>query len=289
MEDDLLRTPRDNRALTEIMASSANLVEISLGEIEMKESFVHGGFGKVYKAKWSKKNVVVKVIRTYSEEDKRDVMQEANLTFLVSHPNVIDLLGITQLKSWRTCIVMEEAEHGSLDLWIGKMEHEHLTKIALGIVDGLKYVHSQNVIHGDIKPKNVLMCGPKDDMIPKLADFGAAKIIERTTKSTKVDDDYTYMAPEVAQHCQYHGSAADIFSLSVMVFEMFNDHLISQAPEEVKRFMLGVHSGRVVKIPKSSKVPVYISNVIERGLNKNPEERPTLSEYHTTLLKYTYG
>ena len=269
-------------------AVSAKVHEIPIEEIQMEEKpFDHGGFGEVYHAFWRHRNVVVKVIRTYNEQEKQDVMHEANLTFRLSHPNVVDLFGLIQVKSWQIGIVMEEAKLGSLDLWIGKIDQGQLTKIALGIVVGLEYVHSQKVIHRDIKPRNILMFGPKDDMIPKIADFGAAKIIERTTKNSKVGD-YTYMAPEVAQYCRY-GFAADIFSLAVTMFEMFNEQLISEAPVEVKRFMLNVHAGKVAEVPTSCVVPGYIINVVERGLNCNPEERPTLSEYYATLMNATYG
>jgi len=142
-------------------------------------------------------------------------------------------------------------------------------------------VHLYKVIHRDIKPMNILMFGPKADMIPKIADFGSAKIIQRVTRNTKVGD-YIYMAPEVAQHCQY-GFPADIFSLAMMLFEMFNEQLITEATAEVKRFVSEVHAGKIVKIPTSSKVPAYLRSIIEKGLNKKPENRPTLTEYQATF------
>ena len=261
--------------------SGANVLEIPPGDIAMQDKpFAIGGFGEVYKAKWRHKNVVVKVIRM-KEEEKQEILQEANLTFFLRHPNIIDLMGVTYVKSWQIGIVMEEAKHGSLDQWIGKIDQEQLTKIALGITDGLKYVHLYKVIHRDIKPMNILMFGRKAGMIPKLADFGSAKIIQRVTKNTKVGD-FIHMAPEVAQHCQY-GFPADIFSLAMMLFEMFNEQLITEATAEVQRFVSDVHAGKIVKIPKSCKVPPYLRNIIERGLNKKPEDRPTLTEYQATL------
>jgi len=271
--------------------ASANVLEIPLKKIKMEmEPFAHGGFGEVFRAKWSGKSAVVKVIRTYSEEEKQEVMSEANLTYFLNHPNVIELFGITQMKSRQIGIVMEEAEHGSLDMWIGKIDSEQqIRKIALGIVVGLEYVHSQEVIHRDIKPQNILMFGSKDDMIPKLADFGSAKIIERVTVHSRVGQDL-YMAPEVRLNLKY-GFTADIFSLSVMLFEMFNEQVMAEASEEVKRFVfsLGQRGGKVA-IPTSCSVPIHLRNVIERGFNENPTLRPALSEYQqilTGLFCYT--
>jgi len=281
--DNLLSTPTVNDALIEKIEKCSRMLEISVAEIEMeKNPFASGGFGNIHMAKWRKENVVVKLIKANSEEEKQAVKCEANLTLRLNHPNVIKLFGITCVKHNKFGIVMEKAEHGSLDVWIGKIDHEKLTKIALGIIDGLKYLNSQKVIHRDIKPKNILMFGPKEDMVPKIADFGGAKVIQsRVTKRSKFGDD-AYMAPEVRLYCQY-GFAADIYSLAMTLFEMFNEQLVSHASEEVKRFLMGVYGGRIGDIPNSCKVPEYLHDVIKRGWSETPNERPTLSEYYSTL------
>jgi len=246
-----------------------------------KEPFARGGFGEVYMAKWRKVDVVVKVMNASSEEEKQAVRCEANITRRLDHRNVIKLFGITHVNHKRPAIVMEKAEHGSLDTWVGKIDHEKLTKIALGIIDGLEYVHSQKVIHRDIKPKNILMFGTKDDMIPKIADFGVAKLIQTYTHTCQVGEEL-YMAPEVRLNLRY-SFTADIFSLAMMLFEMFNEQLLSHASEEVSRFILQVHSGESSPIPRSCKVPVHLRNVIERGWNRDARIRPTLSTYRLIL------
>ena len=249
-----------------------------------QEPFAHGGYGKVHKAKWNNKDVVVKVIAANSEEEQEDVKSEANITLRLNHPNVITLFGVTYVKRTQPGIVMEKAEHGSLDKWIEKtsLSHENLTKIALGIIDGLKYVHSQKVIHRDIKPQNILMCGPKDDMIPKIADFGVAKVIQTVMMThTRVGQE-VYMAPEVRLHLQY-SFAADVFSLAMTLFEMFNKQLVLHASDEMKRFIMELQCGRNSTMPKNCKVPVYLREVVERGWNNKPEERPKLAEYYSTI------
>jgi len=279
----------------ELIEGCVSLLEISAKEIVLEnEPFAKGGFGKVYMAKWRELNVVVKVVKA-SEEEKQDAKCEANLILRLNHPNVIKLFGITYVKQMRhgnvteekLGIVMELAEHDSLDKLIGKTDREKLTKIALGIIDGLEYVHSQHVIHRDIKPNNILMCGPKDDMIPKIADFGVSKIIQTLIKTHTRVGTVIYMAPEVSMNFQYNFSA-DVYSLAMMLFEMFNEQLVTDSSEEVKRFILHVQSGKTVKIPNSCKVPVYLCDVIERGWSDEPEERPKLSEYRATLQGKIY-
>ena len=288
--DHLLSTPIINRALMDLIEECVSLLEISAKEILLEnEPFAKGGFGKVYEAKWRKVNVVVKVVKA-SEEEKENAKCEANLILRLNHPNVIKLFGITyvtQIKHGNVVkeklgIVMELAEHGSLDMWIGMTGNEKLTEIALGIVDGLEYVHSQHVIHRNIKPNNILMCGPKDDMIPKIADFGVSKIIQTFIETHTRVGTVIYMAPEVSMNEQYNFSA-DIYSLAMMLFEMYNERLVIDASDEVKHFIRQIPSGKTVKIPNSCKVPVYLRDVIERGCSNEPEERPKLSEYRSAL------
>jgi len=260
-----------------MMENPVSIVEIPIKDIKMKKKpFASGGFGEVYKAEWRGKNVVVKVIEVDSEDEKQEVKRNANSTVRLYHGNVIKLYGITVVKRRQLGIVMDEAEHGSLDVWIGKMDHDKLTKIALGIVCGLKCVHSHKMEHKNIKPTNILMFGPKDDMIPKITDFG----VWATTQVGEGGD--LYVAPEARMTFKYE-SPADVYSLAMMLFEMFNGKLVRESSDEVKHFIMDVHRGIISKIPENFKVPVYLRNVIERGFNENPEKRPELHEYRTVL------
>jgi len=242
-----------------------------------------GALGKVHKGKWGGQDVVIKVIKTSSEEAKLTIKSEAKIAVPLDHPNVLKVFGITTVKGEKLGLVMEWAERGSLAEWIGKVEigPEKARKIALGIIDGLKYVHSQKVIHRNIKPKNILMFGPEDDMIPKIAEFGVAKVLEKAVTQTKVGEDI-YVAPEVKVHSQY-SFPADIFSLATTLFEMFNEKLISESSNEMKRFIMAAHSGRFSDFPQTCKVPEYLRKVIEKGWNEKPEERPSLDKFQEII------
>ena len=278
----------------ELIEECVSLLEISAKEISIqKEPFAKGGFGKVYMAKWRQSDVVVKVVKANSEDEKQNAKCEANLTLRLNHSNVIKLFGVTYVKQMKHGSVMEEkigfvmekAEHGSLDKLIGKINREKETKIALGIIDDLEYVHSQHVIHRDIKPKNILMCGQQDDMIPKIADFGVSKVIETLMMTQSRVGQELYMAPEVRLNLQYNFTA-DIYSLAMSLFEMFNEQLIQESPKEVNRFILQLHSGKDHNIPSSCKVPRHLRNVIEGGWCGNPDNRPALTTYRFKLKEY---
>ena len=295
--DNLLPKPVLNKALDKLIANCVSVFQVLDRDIEMENRpFDLGVFGDVYNAKWRQENVVVKVIKTESEEAKQRAKREANLTLRLNHYNVIKLFGVMYVKQRKHNVmvekigfVMEKAEHGSLDKWIGMIDQETETKIALGIIDGLEYLHSQKVMHRDIKPRNILICGPENDVIPKIADFDVATVIESITMTlTASVGEFLYMAPEVRVKSGKYGFAADIYSLAMTLFEMFNEQSISDAPDDVIEFILEVYRGKIDEIPKSYKVPVHLRNVIQRGWSNNPKQRPTLSEYRSTLRgKYT--
>jgi len=247
-----------------------------------EEPLAEGGFGAVYKAKWSMNDVVVKMIKVRNEKERKDAMEEASLTISLHHPNVIKLYGIARVKKKKLGIVMELAERGSLDQWIGKIDQDKMKKIALGIIAGLKYVHAQNVIHRDIKPRNILMFGPKDDMVPKIADFGVSKLIQTAAVThTRVGQEL-YMAPEVSK-LNHYSFPADIFSLAMTLFELFNEQLIPDSSAEVGQFVLNIPNGTIGELPSSCKVPKDLYVVIKRGWSLNHDQRPQLSEYYSSV------
>jgi len=266
------------------------MLEISSQQIEWGEKFASGGFSDVYMAKWNNKDVAVKVFKEKIKEKQAvaDVKYEAGITFSLKHENIIKLYGIVRKQSEILGIVLENAANRSLDRWIGKIGYEKLTKIALGIIDGLEYVHSQKVMHRDIKPNNILMCGPEDDMIPKIADFGVSKVIHTSLLKTHTRAGHElYMAPEARMSFR-SSFPADIFSLSMTLFEMFNNQLIRESSEDVMHFMLMLHGGMIGEIPESCEVPLYLCDVIKRGWDNNPDKRPKLSEYRSTLRGKVY-
>jgi len=242
----------------------AEELEIPVEEIQVEmEPFARGAFGKVYKAEWRQENVVIKAMNVDTEEQTQAVKSEANLTLRLSHPNVVKVFGITYMQRRQLGIVREYAELGSLYAWIGRIEYAELTEIARGIVSGLQYVHSQEIIHRDIKPQNILMfAGPRDKMIPKIADFGVLDVIEAAVRThTRVGQELLYMAPEVRLSLP-HDFAADIFSLAMVLFEMFNAQLIKQASADVQNFFMDVHKGKIGKIPESWKVPLSLRKAV---------------------------
>lgn len=92
------------------------------------------------------------------------------------------------------------------------------------LANALKYLHSKNIAHRDIKLENVIL---DEKLTPKLIDFGFSTCIEKNTKVSIYITQIkifcgtpSYMAPEIVQKKEYRGQAADIWALGVMMFVM---------------------------------------------------------------------
>jgi serine/threonine protein kinase len=147
----------------------------------------------------------------------------------LQHKNLVRLQGFCSHRD-DTLLVYEYIKNGSLDnfLFVDNSDHgntlnwEQQYNIILGIAKGILYLHedsSMRIIHRDLKPNNILL---DDDMDPKIADFGLARLLgegHTHTKTAKAVGTLGYMAPEYAIHGLV-SPKIDIFSFGVLVLEI---------------------------------------------------------------------
>ena len=222
-QSELLRIQKNYRNLFALMGSQ-------------KKTIGQGGQAKIrkfYSHKFNK-TVVEKVIKvnksTTNKEkllefiNKMNLIKEAMCLSKCNYPNVVKIYDFT---ADPLTIVMEYCDKGSLRSIIDQGFFLHpIYKIFLiySICDGLGYIHTQGIIHGDLKCDNILLSTEKkfiiDDMfypIPKLADFGLSQF----KPNNIIAGTPGYIAPEI-----YKGSGltkkTDIFALGMVMFEILS-------------------------------------------------------------------
>ena len=155
------------------------------------------------------------------------IRNEAQVLWRLQHKNVIKVFGVTK---WDTCygVVLEEAEHNLEDLVIHekdkKISWAFRLKLFKEIAEGLSYLHYHNpkraYIHGDLKLQNILL---SDDLVVKIADFGAVSLLQETGFSVGSLDivsskqhTWLYSAPEFLNNPEMERTRAmDVYTATL--------------------------------------------------------------------------
>ncbi|KAJ4720994.1 Protein kinase family protein [Melia azedarach] len=182
-----------------------------------------GSFGKVYKGrrKYTGQTVAMKFIMKHgkSEKDIHNLRQEIEILRKLKHENIIEMLDSFESPQ-EFCVVTEFAQGELFEILEDDncLPEEQVQAIAKQLVRALHYLHSNRIIHRDMKPQNILI-GPGS--VVKLCDFGFARamstntVVLRSIKGTPL-----YMAPELVREQPYNHTA-DLWSLGVILYELY--------------------------------------------------------------------
>ncbi|KAJ7616201.1 kinase-like domain-containing protein [Mycena polygramma] len=147
-----------------------------------------GGFGDVYRASYDGKRVAVKRIRTFSAEStnprRLKFCREALLWQGLRHASILPFLGIDrQTFPPSLCMVSPWMKHGTILSYLHGRERQdsEIERFVLEIAQGLAYLHSMNIIHGDLRGNNILV---SDECTACLADFGLATTVRDENADT---------------------------------------------------------------------------------------------------------
>lgn len=202
--------------------------ELQTATKNFSEKLGGGGFGSVFKGTLPDSSVIaVKKLESFSQGEKQ-FRTEVSTIGTVQHYNLVRLRGFCS-DGAKKLLVYDYMPNGSLDSHLfhdkGSQVLDWKTRyqIALGTARGLAYLHEKCrdcIIHCDIKPENILLDA---DFVPKIADFGLAKLVGRDFSRvlTTMRGTRGYLAPEWISGVAITAKA-DVFSYGMMLFELIS-------------------------------------------------------------------
>ena len=253
--------------------------KIKIGNYEIGQEIGSGAFGKVLLAKHieTQETVAIKIldkeILSQTPEDLELVQQEINILKIVKHKYIAQLYEILETTNYYF-IVMEYCEGKDLMDYILKRtrlnEFEAL-KIFQQLINVLLYLHSQNIVHRDVKIDNMLL--DRNNNL-KLVDFGLSTKYYDNELLTQPCGTVVYAAPEVLVGHQYHGMLADVWSSGIALFGMLCGFLpfCDQNDEINKQNILNG------KIYLPNFLSPSVKDLLMHMLDVNPMNRYTLQE-----------
>ncbi|KVH98209.1 serine/threonine-protein kinase HT1-like isoform X1 [Cynara cardunculus var. scolymus] len=264
---------------------SADMSQLFIGN-----KFAMGRHSRIYRGVYKQKDVAVKLI-SQPEEDpdlasmlEKQFTSEVVLLFRLKHPNIITFFAACK-KPPVFCIINEYLAGGSLRAFLHQQEpyslHPNLVlKLAIDIARGMQYLHSQGIIHRDLKSENLLL---GEDMCVKVADFGISCLESQCGSAKGFTGTYRWMAPEMIKE-QKHTKKIDVYSFAVVLWELltaltpFDDMTPEQAAFAVCQ--------KNARPPLAASCPKAFRELINRCWSSKPCKRPGFNEIVKVLERY---
>jgi serine/threonine protein kinase len=264
-----------------------------LNKYEMRQRLVQSDNVEVWKAfdPQRKQLVAIKIIQPNIQADHEfpsRFMEEVKRISSLNHPNIVQIYDfgfahapvVTDTKAY---IIMAYVEGETLAGYLRRTSRQRkflsaseLVRLLIPISLAIDYAHQQGIVHGDLKPDNILLDASNTSVNsmgqPILSDFGIAHILQSSSSGGSSPFASSYTAPEQAQG-ESGTERSDLYSLGVILYQLFTGVLPTQSIDLVdpirKRFESV--SGSTASL-NSSRQPV-ITAVMLRNLAKNPLQR----------------
>ena len=264
-------------------------------ELHEDKKLGEGSFGIVFKGTFRVNTVAIKRMKEAAdnEEQMEEFKKEVAMLDKFRDDYIVHFYGAVFIPG-KICMVTELAKYGSLnDLIINHPQRLHTkirVKILLDAAKGIQYLHTNGILHRDIKPDNILVfdINETNGINAKLTDFGSARNINMLMTNitfTKGIGTPIYMAPEVLQKKHYK-TAADIYSFAITMYgvmkwgEVYPKEMFA-FPWSIAEF---VNSGK--RLPQLKEIDDKMYALITQCWCNEPRERIPIGAVISQITEY---
>jgi len=259
-----------------------------LGSYEILTPLGAGGMGEVYRAQDTRlrRTVAIKIlpdeIASHAERRAR-ILAEARAAAALNHPGITTIYEVGE-EGDQIFIVMELISGKTIRAILseGPVEPRVLLRLGAHVAEALAAAHAQGVIHGDIKPENIVL---QPEGRVKLLDFGiASQMAPETATLTRTGSTASclpeshfagtlaYMAPELLLGAPAD-ARADLFSLGVLLYELSAGHRPFPGPTANVLVHQILHDTPAALCTAASTAPAELGRIVHKLLEKEPERR----------------
>ena len=246
------------------------------GRYEIIDKIGSGGMANVYKAidRVLNRYVAVKVLKKEFSEDETFVKKfrtEAQSAAGLTHANIVNVYDVAEDRGLHY-IVMELVEGITLKDYIqkkGRLTQKEVIGITMQVIAGIDAAHSNNIVHRDIKPQNIIIS--KEGKV-KVTDFGIAKATSSNTISTNVMGSVHYTSPEQARG-GFSDAKSDIYSLGITMYEMITGELPFDGDSTVSIALKHLQEDITPPSEIVEDIPYSLEQIILKCTQKSPDRR----------------
>jgi serine/threonine-protein kinase len=268
------------------------------GRYRVIRALATGGMGNVYEAENTRtlRRVAIKTIRPEVARRVSVVQRferEAQAAGQLRHPNIVDVLDLGDDPEHQLLFIVQEflvgGDLGACLRLVGTLGPRAALATLLPIMDALTVAHAHGVVHRDLKPDNIFLHETAQGVIPKLIDFGIAKLGENSRDGRRVPTSSLvgspiYMSPEQARADMTIDARTDVWSMGVVLYET----LTGKTPfEGANAYALFTRIAADEPTPLAELAPALppdLVAVIQRAVTKDRDARwPTMAAFAAAL------
>ncbi len=270
------------------------------GRYRLDAAIGGGSFGTVFRARHLELNrdVAVKILATSAGTDPEALARfrrEGDSACRVQHPNAVAVFDFAVNPGGVAYLVMELLEGHSLEKELeehGPLQPVRCAEIVVPVCAALAAAHAAGVVHRDIKPSNVFLHRTKQGELPKVLDFGIAKLAAESAIGQRLTIDGSllgtpaYMAPERFRRGPY-GSKSDVYSVGVMLYEMLAGRLpfIPSSADPLALVAMQAEEDPPPLRLRRPDVEPPLEGLVLSALSRDPELRPSADQLARRLAR----
>ncbi|KAF8063355.1 kinase-like domain-containing protein [Lyophyllum atratum] len=261
-----------------------------------------GSFADIYKGRFLGQVVCLNIMRIYQSSHIDSFLKkfsaEAILWGQLSHANLLPIYGLYRY-AMSLCLVSPWMEHGDVSNFLREHPDANRALLVADVAYGVAYLHSNDIIHGDLKGANILVNGSRRAC---LADFGLSAVSDANilhwTSHSSVESkggSVRWQAPELfdidSDDVVYNSMASDVYALSCVTYEIFTGNIPFHETPRDSTVTLKVKSGAQPSRPPTSssawgpwRLTDSIWTLMQMCWSMEPGSRPTV---HQFVAKYT--